>query len=108
MMDTRDLSAKVVTLLSEIERIGDDFSVEIACEAHFDLACCLQVLGLQVWQGGPGALSLVSHEIGVLIDSRTSWLSAFWPLIFGQVLGFEHFANVVIFARARYFTPEPQ
>ena len=97
-MNTTDLGPQEVLLLAEIERVSDNISLQVATETDLDLAGGLEILGFKVGQSSPRALALISHEIGILIDTGATGFTAFRPLILRQILGLKDLTNVIVFA----------
>lgn len=106
VVNTGDLGTEEVLFLTEIERVGHDVSLEVTREADLDGTCSFQVLGIEIGECNPIAMSLVGHEVGVLVDADATSLTTFGSFDLRQVLGFEDLTDVVILLSTGDFTPE--
>ena len=108
MVNTANLRPQIVLLLAEVERISHDFSLQVSCEADFDLACGFQVLRLEVRQGRPGPFCLIRYKVSVLVDAGATSLTAIGPLILRQILCLKDLTDVIVFDSTGDFAPEAE
>lgn len=94
--------------LSKVERIRYYISFQVASEANLNLASSLQILGFQIRESSPRALSLIGDKVSVFIDSHSSWFAALRSCILGQILWLKDFTDVVIALSATDFAEETQ
>lgn len=59
VVDTGNLSAQIVLFLSEVERVGNNITLEVTSETDLDLTGSFEALRIQIGKTGPGALRLV-------------------------------------------------
>jgi len=79
-----NLSPKQVLFLSKEEWIADDIAFEVTWEQNLDVPGCSDVDRWQVWKLVPLGEWVVSHEVGVLVDSSSLF---FLIGILGAVIG---------------------
>lgn len=108
VVNARNLSTKVVLLLSEVEGVRDNVTFQVSREADLDLASGIDVLWHQIRKSSPRTLSLVSNEVGVLVHTEAATFATLGSAILRQVLGLKGLHNVVVVDCASDLTPKTE